>query len=348
MSHIKNFHTEYIEKLRDEGNEVLVIARGDGADFDIPFEKKMLSRKNLACVKEIKRIIRAEKFDAIILNTSLAAFFIRLAVPKKERPRVVNIVHGYLFGKNTGFIKRNILLFCERIVKKKTDTVIVMNAEDFAIAREYKLAVRNLKMSRGMGASVKEPEQTAKEIRSSLSAADAWVMVFVGELSGRKNQKMLISAMPKIKESIPNATLWLVGDGGEREALAALAKSKGVLDSVQFLGRRDNPCDFIRAADLYVSASKIEGMPFNIMEALGCGAAVLASSVKGHEDLIEEGLSGYLFPEDDVDIFVSKAIAIKRGLLPTNSAEARAVFEKYEKSAVFEETYLKIKESIEK
>lgn len=346
ISHINNFHLDYIEALRNEGHEVLVMARGEGADFDIPFEKSMFSTKNLACVKNIRRILKKESFDAVILNTALAAFFIRLAMPKRNRPRVLNIVHGYLFGKNTGFIKRSILLFCERWQRSKTDVVIVMNSEDFAIAKRYKLALEKLKMSRGMGAHVKEEEESAESIRSSLGAEKKWVMLFVGELSGRKNQKMLISSMQKIKESIPEAFLWLVGDGAELENLKNLAVKKGVMESVAFLGKKENPCDYIRAADLYVSASKIEGMPFNIMEALGCKKTVLASDVKGHSDLIEEGVTGYLFPEDDVAVFARKAIAIHNGLLPTNEEEIYKTYEKYEKTNVFDETLRKIKEAL--
>ena len=86
MSHINNFHIDYIEALRKEGHTVLVMARGEGADFDIPFEKKIFSRKNTECRRNIRKILIREKFDAIILNTTLAAFHIRLACPKKNRP----------------------------------------------------------------------------------------------------------------------------------------------------------------------------------------------------------------------------------------------------------------------
>ena len=55
MVHINNFHKEYIEALKEEGNQVYVMAKGEGADFNIPFEKKALSLKNLSLVKKIKK-----------------------------------------------------------------------------------------------------------------------------------------------------------------------------------------------------------------------------------------------------------------------------------------------------
>ena len=54
MSHINNFHLPYIDVLKKDGNEVLVMARGEGADFDIPFEKKIFSRANSRCRKMIR------------------------------------------------------------------------------------------------------------------------------------------------------------------------------------------------------------------------------------------------------------------------------------------------------
>ena len=60
---------------------------------------------------DIRGIFANERFDAVVLNTTLAAFHIRLAMPRKNRPRVLNLVHGYLFSEHTGFIKTKLFLF---------------------------------------------------------------------------------------------------------------------------------------------------------------------------------------------------------------------------------------------
>ena len=74
MSHISNFHTDYIKALRDMGHTVSVMASGEGADFDIPFEKKLISFKNLINRRKIRKILKREGFDTLVLNTSLAAY----------------------------------------------------------------------------------------------------------------------------------------------------------------------------------------------------------------------------------------------------------------------------------
>ena len=109
-AHIKSFHTDYIDALKSEGHEVVVMANGEGADINVAFEKKMLSPKNLKCQKRLKKIFKAEKFDCILLNTTLAAFNVRMALSKKNRPRVVNLMHGFMFGENPSGLKELIFL----------------------------------------------------------------------------------------------------------------------------------------------------------------------------------------------------------------------------------------------
>lgn len=347
MSHINNFHTAYIKALRRDGHEVKVMARGDDADFNIPFVKKMLSHGNTVCRREIRRIVEREGFDAIVLNTALAAFHIRLALPKKNRPKVINISHGYLFGEKTRSLKEKILLWCEKHLAPKTDTVLVMNEEDLRIAKANRLSINPPVMTLGMGARVPDSSPDREEIRRGMLSEGAYVITFVGELSGRKNQHLLISALPELKLHIPNAVLWLIGEGDKKAELIELADRLGMGDFVIFAGKRSNPCDFIRSSDLYVSASRIEGMPFNIMEALGAGATVLCSDIKGHRDLIEDGTTGFLFESDNAEDFVRRAAEIYRTGASADADAVAAVYEKYSFENVFDKTYAAIKEAIE-
>ena len=72
-------------------------------------------------------------------------------------------------------------------------------------------------------------------------------------------------------------------------------------------------------ADAAVSASRSEGLPFNIMEAMHVGLPVVASAVKGHTDLITDGESGLLYPYDDEAAF---AAAVRRLLASPEEAAA--------------------------
>ena len=348
MSHINNFHTRYIEKLREDGNDVHVMANGEGADYNIPFEKKLFSSINTACRRDIARIMRREYFDAIVLNTSLAAFHVRLAIPKDiKKPRVVNIVHGYLFSEVVSKAKRLMFILCEKFLSKRTDAILVMNNEDMQASVRYGFTSGKTYMTRGMGADVRPVITPPEKLRADFRLEDRYVIAFVGELSERKNQEFLIKAHAKIKKKIPGAALVLVGDGAYREYYESVIDELDLADSVILMGHREDACDVMRMADLYVSASTIEGMPFNIIEALGCGKTVLASRVKGHTDLIEDRKSGFFFSLRSEDEYVDKVCLIHSGVMKLDERDIYARYKHYSKDEVFSGTYTTLCEALD-
>ena len=346
MQHINNFHIPYINKLREDGHDVKVMATGEGADLDVLFVKKMLSPRNLISQLKIRKIVKKEKFDAIILNTTLAAFHVRMALPSKNRPKVLNVVHGYLFHEDQKGLKAKIFRTCEKFLRKKTDAIAVMNEEDARIAEENRFTDGEIIMTLGMGVKVAEQKSSRESIRQFTKTDGKYLLGFVGELSERKNQHFLICALPEIKIAEPNAELLLVGRGGEEAHLRRLAERLGVLDSVHFLGYKNNPCDFMRTCDLYVSASDIEGMPFNIIEAMGCRIPILASEVKGHTDIIEDGVEGYLYENKNMADFVAKVKAFRKGDAMVDPDAQSARYDKYSFENVFEKTYSVMKEFV--
>ena len=347
MVHIDNFHRPYIEKLREDGYTVKILAKGVGADFNIPFEKKMLSPINTACRRDIARIMREEKPTAVILNTSLAAFHVRLALPKLDRPRVINIVHGYLFSSSVGRIKRTVLTLCEKFMAKRTDAIIVMNSDDMTEAVKHRFTDGQIYMSRGMGAEIRPEKTPPARIREDFRLDGKYVISFVGDLSERKNQEFLIKAHAKLVKRIPEAVLLLVGDGALREYYESVIDEFDLADSVILMGQREDACDVMRASDLYVSASIIEGMPFNIIEALGAGLSTLVSEVKGHTDLIEDRKSGFFFKPGEEDEYVDKVCLIHSGVMRLDPENIHKRYLHFSKSEVLSETYSIIKEALQ-
>ncbi len=339
MVHINNFHKDYIAALKADGCEVKTLAYGRGADFDIPFEKKIFSIRNFRQIKRIRRLVKAEGFDVVILNTTLAAFFVRLALPRKDRPRVVNFVHGYLFSKNMNAVKSRVLLLCERLLKNKTDDIIVMNTPDYRTAVKRKLCRERVFFVKGMGAEVREMITRPDRLRQEYNCNDKYVMTFVGELSDRKNQEFLVKALPKIRKMIPCAVLWLVGDGEKKQELKKLAEDMGISEFVMFMGMRSDACDFVRACDLYVSSSSIEGMPFNIIEALGLCKPIVASRVKGHTDIISDRKDGCLYDFNNTHDFITKVYKIYTKSVRLSKENMLLKYNKYTKDSVFKDTF---------
>ena len=78
-----------------------------------------------------------------------------------------------------------------------------------------------------------------------------------------------------------------------------MASAAGLGSRVLFAGHQAEMLPWYAAADVSVTASRSEGLPFNVMESMYMGLPVVASAVKGHTDLIEDGATGLLYPYGD-------------------------------------------------
>lgn len=306
--HILHFHLPYLRAFQERGWEVHVGCASPekgipGADLtlNLPFVKKMSSPANFRTALLLRRQIRKERYDLVITHTSLAAFFTRMALwALPRRPKLINMVHGYLFDENCSPLKRRVMLAAELLTAPQTDLVLTMNEWDYALAKKHRLGKRVAKVP-GIGVEFSKmklaaPEE-ARTLRNSLGIPPgAFVLFCAAELSERKSQHVLISALSRLPEK---AVLVLAGSGSEEASLRELAKEKQVSDRVLFPGYIKGLSAWYAMADVVVTASRIEGLPFNVMEAMYCRRPVVASRVKGHTDLIRDGESGFLVPYGD-------------------------------------------------
>ena len=307
-SHIVNFHLPYLRKFREEGWTVHAACGGAPMPIpdverviDLPFEKSMWSPNNFKAAILLSDEMRRESYDLIVTHTSLAAFFTRLALwGLEERPAVANMVHGYLFDDETPWLKRNLLLGAERWMAADTDLVLTMNRWDYETAKQYRLGHRVVNVP-GVGVDFSRFDRVSPNSREKLRKKwgvpeEAFVLIYAAEFSKRKSQSVVIRAMEHLPEML---RLVLAGEGALREECRELSQKLGLEGRVVFPGQvRDIPA-WYTMADAVVSASRSEGLPFNIMEAMYAGLPVVASNVKGHVDLIEDGVTGLLYPYGD-------------------------------------------------
>lgn len=311
--HLIDFHVPYVQELRRRGHIVHAAAGGVSLPFPyadrvipLPLEKKMASLRNFKAARALSKQIWEEGYDLVAVHTSLAAFFVRMAVRMAGTGcPVCNTVHGYLFDDRTPFLKRTLLLNAEKMMASVTDTVAVMAHEDYDIARKNHLFKSQLIYLPGMGVDFSRfPQITPllrREARERLGYGDGdFVLVFAGEFSPRKNQATLIEAIAQLP---PEVKLLLLGDGALLADCRRLAERKGVAGRVRFAGYQRDTAAYYAAADVCVSSSRSEGLPFNLMEAMGMGLPVIATQVKGHTDLVEPGRNGLLVPYGDAAAF---------------------------------------------
>jgi glycosyltransferase involved in cell wall biosynthesis len=131
--------------------------------------------------------------------------------------------------------------------------------------------------------------------------ADAFVISNAGRFVHRKGFDLLIRAAARV----PGAYLWLIGDGREREALAALARAEGIAGRTRFIGWVDEPIHYIAASDVLAMPSRHEPLGNVILEAWQARVPVVSTLSEGPSWYMEDGVNGLLAPIDDLDAVVA-------------------------------------------
>ncbi len=342
-AHLRSFHLPYLAALRRAGWDVTAAANGSGEGLgdvrflSVPFTKSFVSPNNFRAAALLARDIRTNRYDVVVTHTSLAAFFTRLGVllAGKKHTRVVNTVHGYLFDGDSPPLRRTVLLAAEKLTAPVTDDILVMNRCDEKIAEKHRFCRGRVFFIPGMGVDFSRFPPAAPDERAAARKAyslpeDAVVLVCAAEFSQRKNQTMLLEALARLPESY---YLLLPGDGALLEECKAAAAALGISPRCRFPGRLQNVRGALAAADICVSASRSEGLPFAVMEAMHMALPCVLTAVKGHEDLLCDSGAGRLVSFGDAPGFalavrsLGEDAALRRamGAAAANSVEKYAL-----------------------
>ena len=306
ISHILNFHLPYLKYFKDKGYIIDVAAEGSCSSpfidncYDLSFVKNPLSAQNLKTVSALKALMKKNQYSLVYSNSTLAGAAAKAAAKQlgKEKPYLVHISHGYMFSLGGG-MSSTVYRMAEKLTASAVDELVVMNSEDYMLAKKFRLG-KKLHFINGMGLCPERfPEistEQRKETRRRLGVGDSQrLLLCVGEFSRRKNQAMLLEAFDTIHRRHPDTFLAFAGSGKTVNECRLTSEKLELGHWVRFLGHQEDINTLYRSSDLLLSASLMEGLPFNVMEALYCRLPVAASRIKGHTDLLKNESFGLLF-----------------------------------------------------
>jgi glycosyltransferase involved in cell wall biosynthesis len=139
-----------------------------------------------------------------------------------------------------------------------------------------------------------------ERIRRSLGVpAAAPVAGIVARLTPAKDHVNLFEAFVRVRRSLPDARLVVVGDGELRDDLHRAVRERALDDAVIFTGRRDDVADVLSAIDVFVLSSATEGLALTLIEAMAAGLPVVATRVGGNTEVVVEGETGRIVPPRD-------------------------------------------------
>lgn len=324
-SHFHAFHIPYFEWLKNQGFEVHATAFQDKEkplDFcdkfiNIDFKRSPFALGNIKAYKELKSLIKQEKYDVIHCHTPMASVITRLAAKKfrKRGLKVIYTAHGFHFYKGAPLFNWLFFFPVEKFLSRYTDALITINQEDYNALTKYNFKAKNNYLVHGVGVKTSRLFQTndniRKELRKEYGYSDSqFILIYVAEFIKRKNHKFLLDSVSRLKDKILNLKVLLAGNGVELDNMKTYAQDLGISQYVDFLGFRSDIGKIIALSDVGISTSKQEGLGLNVAEYMYSGIPTIVSEDRGHKELVQDGKNGYMYKQGDINEFVNKTFSL--------------------------------------
>ncbi|MGM0883310.1 MAG: glycosyltransferase family 4 protein [Bacillota bacterium] len=313
-------HYDY-KVLLDMGHEVHIAANFNGEldtfedsrviKHQIDFSRSPFSFNNLKALKQLRKLFEDNYFAVIHCQSPSGGVITRLAAAKTRKmgSKILYTAHGLHFYKGAPLLNWIIYFNIEKVVGRYTDCIITINEEDYKNAKN-KLGISSTEYIHGVGIDLNKYSSNSFEKKAKLREEYGYnqldyILMYSGELSYRKHQDLLIETISILKYKIPNIKLLLAGTGKMHNEYEQMTKKLNVDEQVMFLGYRNDIANLLSIADIYVSSSRQEGLPVNIMEAMASGLPLVVTNCRGNRDLVEDGINGYVVEVDDRNGFAA-------------------------------------------
>jgi len=301
----ERFATVVAMKLDRERFDSLVVStrKSDGPLVDevraagirvVDFDRS--SRHDLRSWGRLIRFLRRERIDVLHAHKH-GSNVAGTVVGRAARVPVV-IAHEHTWSYEGQRLR---VLLDREVVGRGADAFLAVSRED----RRRMIEIEGVRPEKARFLPIgiaAPPPPSGRDLRAELGIpADAPVVGTICALRRQKALDVLVRAAAELAPAFPGLRVLIAGGGPEEERLRALASELGVVDAVQLLGfwpPADVP-DLLAALDVAVNTSDFEGSPLGIMEFMEAGLPVVATSVGGVPDLIENGVHGLLVDRGD-------------------------------------------------
>jgi glycosyltransferase involved in cell wall biosynthesis len=197
--------------------------------------------------------------------------------------------------------KRRAHALAERVLMAGTDRLVVSaeSVRDFYVRQVHADPAKIDVIYNAVDFTQAQPTMSRAEMRNALGIPDdARVAGIIARLTEQKGHRYLFEALAS-QSSLADVHLLVVGGGELRDALERAAVSMGLVSRVHFLGPRRDLGDLLAAMDVFVLPSLWEGLPLSMVLAMSAGVPVVATSVAGIPEVVEDGRTGMLVPPRD-------------------------------------------------
>ena len=293
--------------------DVVVAAGGDGILFEkltkqgirtitVPFVERDIHIWNEPrVIWAFLQILKNEKPDVIHLNSSKMGLLggiaadIFNAISKDHKLKTVFTIHGFPFEEPRGVLWRGVIWVATWVSMLLADENIVVSKKDENIAQRMAFVGKKTHLiPNGVSPITFLPKNEAQQkiLGKEFSGT---VIGTIAELNHNKGLEYFLQAISVIQDK--NIHYVIIGNGEKRKEFEDIIRIKRL--PVTLAGYVDNAPLYLQAFNIFVLPSLKEGLPYVLLEAGSAGLPVVATSVGGVPDIIQNGVSGILVPPKD-------------------------------------------------
>lgn len=249
-----------------------------------------------------------------VLGVAAARMFNKKCILKAES---IGEYSGEIFKWGSAFLQKGFFSRCSDIIFKirnrilnKADMFVAINKiieEEFyshGVLREKIRYIPN-----GVERKIFHPVDAGQKdiLRKKLDLPlDKKIVVYTGRLNKGKGLEMLMEVWHRLLNTEKDIFLVVAGSGSNQflsieGELKRYVRNENMSNSVVFTGYIHNIDEYLKASDIFVLPSELEGLSCSILEALACGVHVVATDVGGARELISHGKNGLLIPSQVPD-----------------------------------------------
>ncbi len=324
------------------GAELYAEAQGltDVRLFPLPhLRREVRPLADIAALGELRAAIRAFRPDIVHTHSSKAGVLGRIAARRERVPVVIHSIHGFGFGPHQRAPVRWAFVAAERYVARWTDHFIAVSRRNLEEGVRLGLfpPERASIIRSGIVLDAFRNHAGGAEVRRELGIpAGAPLVLQVACFKPQKAPECFVELAARLGGRFPDAHFLLAGDGELRPALEAARRRAGLEDRLHLPGwRRDVPA-LLDAATVVTLTSRFEGLPRALVEALAAGVPVVAMAVDGVDEVVRDGVNGYLVRAGDVNELADRVAALLAdpALHRRFAAQAGAGLEEFERDTM--------------
>ncbi|HOX26720.1 MAG TPA: glycosyltransferase family 4 protein [Candidatus Krumholzibacteria bacterium] len=277
-----------------------------------PMDRRVHPLRDTASIVTMARIFARERFDIVHSHSAKAGMIAALAARSAPVPFLVHTYHGLPFFAGQAAATYAACRALEALACRSRDFCLSQNLRDLpAIADLMGSADRVAYEGNGVDiADLVAKAGAQREAGAARFGAGRLRIALVSRLEPVKNVGDFLHVVRRLVAAGHDATAAIAGYGPERERLEALARRLGLSDRVAFLGWCPEVPGLLAAADVVMLTSRKEGIPRSLIEAMALARPVVATDVLGTQELVADGVTGYLCPCGDVAMLAQRVAAL--------------------------------------